>query len=393
MTIHLVKSDDVDITLFSRVVELVESVPGPICFKHTQKFSVELDDLKLKKKTVKTKKQFEKTSDLPLIYENKKIILDKEFQSYNYVPPEFPHKQKVATWEQLFNKAQDYRVRHKIPEKELVILLTNTSNENNWFATLDPRKPINGFIHCKDWPYYIQCPEEFPIAYEVVALALRRNLYQFPKDLMKMVHQHPKGCLNDFCENKKDIILKLRTGDICKECMESLIQFQIPRTEINHSLDLFARFRERMLYAQNSQRNKQVSRLLINNRYQLFLTDYENIEIKLTPLEKTLYFLFLKYPEGILMSNLFQHRKELIDIYTGIYSRGSLKEMELSIQELSNATSNSASEKISSIKRKFSHDIRDLAEPYIIKGPNGEPRKIGLDRNLLQNESSVLLNQ
>jgi hypothetical protein len=208
---------------------------------------------------------------------------------------------------------------------------------------------------------------------------------------MNLVHQHPRGCVNDFCENKRDIILKLRTGDICSDCLASLSKHQIPQTEINHGLDLFARFRERMLFAQNAQRNKAVSPLYINKRHQIFLPEYENIEIKFTPLEKTLYFLFLKHPEGILMSNLFEHRQELNDIYTEIYSRGTLKEMERSIQDLSNATKNSASEKISSIKRKFIEKIgKDLAEPYIIKGPNAEPRKIHLDRQLLKADENSL---
>ena len=388
MTIHLFKSNDVDNQLFSRIFDLLESVPGPITFKHHERFSMELDDLELKKKVVHTKKQFEKA------IETKMSSIRESSENMIYRNINFPHIQEVATWEQLFSKTKDYRKKHQIPENELVILLTNTANENNWFATLDPRNPINGFIHCDDWNYFINCPIEFPIAYEVVALSLRRNLYQFPENLNNLVHHHPRGCLNDFCENKRDIILKLRTGDICSDCLSSLIKFQIPQTEINHGLDLFARFRERMLFAQNAQRNKSVSPLLINKRHQIFLPDYENIEIKFTPLEKTLYFLFLKHPEGILMSNLFEHRQELNDIYTEIYSRGTLKEMERSIQDLSNATKNSASEKISSIKRKFTDSIgKNLIEPYIIKGPNAEPRKIDLDRQLLMaNENSLFKN-
>jgi hypothetical protein len=388
MTIHLFKSDDVDNQLFSQVFDLLESVPGPITFKHNERFSMELDDLKLKKKVVHTKGQFEKAND-KIMYS-----MEKSSAKMVYRDLQFPHIQEVATWEQLFSKTQAYRKKHQIPESELVILLTNTANENNWFATLDPRTPINGFIHCDNWNYFIPCPTEFPIAYEVVALSLRRNLYQFPDELMNLVHQHPRGCLNDFCENKRDIILKLRTGDICPDCLSSLSKFQIPQTEINHGLDLFARFRERMLFAQNAQRNKSVSPLYINKRHQIFLPEYENIEIKFTPLEKTLYFLFLQYSEVILMSYLFEHRQELTDIYTEIYSRGTLKEMERSIQDLSNATKNSASEKISSIKRKFIEKIgKDLAEPYIIKGPNAEARKIHLDRQLLKaNENSLFKN-
>lgn len=386
MNIHLIKTDDVDIQLFSNVIELLTSVNGPITFKHDPTYSMDFNDSDLDQETISNKKRFGKAIAF------KKLSSDSYLnEDYEVSKISFPHTRKVASWKQLFSKAENYRKKHRIGNKDLVILLTNTANENNWFSTLDPANPINGFIHCYDWHYFINCPSEFPIAYEVVALYMRQNLYRNQSNLINYVHKRAVGCMNDFCADKQDITFKLRTADICTSCMKNL-QSNYPLAEINHALNLFNRFRERMLYAQNAQFNKPVSELLINKHARIFLNDYDNIEIKLNPLEKTLYFLFLRYPEGIVMSNLYQHRNELDQIYTAITSRGTMKEMKQSIEDLSNYTKNSASEKISTIKKKFQDKIGEhLAKHYIIHGPNAEAKRIALDRNKLRIEPDGLI--
>jgi hypothetical protein len=47
----------------------------------------------------------------------------------------------------------------------------------------------------------------------------------------------------------------------------------------------------------------------------LVLPDEGNVKIKLTPMERTLYILFLRYPEGINADELWRYWDELCDIY------------------------------------------------------------------------------
>jgi hypothetical protein len=42
-----------------------------------------------------------------------------------------------------------------------------------------------------------------------------------------------------------------------------------------------------------------LSKLVIDNNNRIFLPDFGNIEIKLRPLEKALYILYLNHPEGL----------------------------------------------------------------------------------------------
>jgi hypothetical protein len=61
--------------------------------------------------------------------------------------------------------------------------------------------------------------------------------------------------------------------------------------------------------------------------------------------------------------------------------------MQQRIEEMTNALSNSASEKISRIKRTFEQSIgRTLAGHYYIQGETGRERSIAIDRNLVTYE-------
>jgi hypothetical protein len=139
-----------------------------------------------------------------------------------------------------------------------------------------------------------------------------------------------------------------------------------------------------MLFSQNFKQSVPLSKLVIDNRKRIFLPDFGNIEIKLRPLEKTLFFLYLRHPDGIGLSFLCDYKNELYDIYTSLSSIGDLYEMRNRIDEMVNITSNSAVEKISKIKATFVKAIGDeLAKSYYIQGGNGEVKKMELDRGLV----------
>jgi hypothetical protein len=371
MKIHLLKSSEVDTTLFTKVVDFLQSIPGPIQFIYDLNATTDLDQEEIFLNNIKDKKQFEK-KEMPL-FSAKKISVDDLF----------PLKRETISWSSLFKKSNQYRSFNNIPKDEFVILLTDIANKENWFAALDEKMPYNGFIHTGDWNYYIKCSEAFPIAYEVIALALRKHMFEGLYDLRKNVHERPIGCVNDFCAHKSEVILKLRTGDVCEECIERTIGKLSP-IELNHALQIMSSLREKMLFAQNKKRFSPLSQLKIDNGNKIFLSDFDNIEIKLRPLEKALYFLFLNYPEGIYHSSLSDHREELYKIYVAISTRGDLPEMKERIDDMVNALSNSASEKISRIKKVFEEAIGvDLAEHYYIQGETGQKKKINIDRTLL----------
>jgi len=162
------------------------------------------------------------------------------------------------------------------------------------------------------------------------------------------------------------------------------IENHLSAAEIHHSLSILESLRIKMLFAQNFKQNSPPSKLSIGRGGRIYLTDYGNIEIRMPAMEKALYLLFLKYPDGIYISSLCDYREELYEIYSHISTRGMREDMVRRINELTNTLNDQVSVKISRIKRAFTEAIGvSLADNYIIQGENAERKKIKLSRNLV----------
>ncbi|MFW6272516.1 MAG: hypothetical protein ACOC2U_01895 [bacterium] len=125
------------------------------------------------------------------------------------------------------------------------------------------------------------------------------------------------------------------------------------------------------------------SPLKIDEKFNLHLPSY-GTSIKLTPLEKTAYFLFLNHPEGIMFCDLPDYRNEVAEIYKNVNNRLSLRNSQKSIEKLVNPISNSMSEKLSKVRNSFLfHHDESIVEPYIVIGERGGPKKVKIDRELV----------
>jgi len=292
-------------------------------------------------------------------------------------PLPLPDK-RVLPWSDLFEICQTARRKNEVEADNFVFVLTEKPNENNFFGYLDPQHPRNGFIHAGDWERFIHCPTELPVAYHILALMVQKQMVESEAELAHILHKEPVGCVNDFCQNKREVILKMRTADICPHCMEPLAKKLSP-PEMNHVFELLESLRIKMLFTQNMRQHIEPSPLVVTHENNLVIPAYGNLEIRMTPLEKTLYLLFMRHPEGIHLTSLVEHKSELQEIYANISSLGSLEEMRQSIDDLCNALHNSASEKLSKIKGHFEKALgKELAKHYYIQGKRGERKRIGM---------------
>ena len=137
---------------------------------------------------------------------------------------------------------------------------------------------------------------------------------------------------------------------------------------------------------------KKLSRMVITENYDIILPDYHDMTIKMEPLVKAVYILFLRHEEGILFKCLSDYREELYDIYVDIRKKSnnngahlSGEKIRQSIEALTNPLSNSINEKCARIRQAFTLQFDEsLAESYFIDGNRGEPKKIPLDRKLIE---------
>jgi hypothetical protein len=206
------------------------------------------------------------------------------------------------------------------------------------------------------------------------------------------VHTVPIGCVNDLCLEKKSIILKLRTADVCIDCMDKL-RDKLSVAEIQQALKIMESLRVKMLFSQNFKQSVPLSKMIIERDGSVTLPDFGNIEIKLKPLEKAFYKFYLDHPEGLGLYELRSYKNDLVNIYINYIKDddGGFQSVQdlanLRIEDVVNNTKDTASILMSKIKTAFVRAIgAELAKNYYIQGANGEIKKIKLNRDLVQFE-------
>ncbi|MCX6293861.1 MAG: hypothetical protein NT127_06160, partial [Sphingobacteriales bacterium] len=256
MKVHLLKSSEVSTDLFTKVVGFLKSIPGPIEFIYDVHATTYFEDEEIYMYQIRDERHFEE----------KMSPIKANLTGFNL--RSFPLERETVTWDALFKKCKKYRKNNNLPDNEFVLLLTDIANKQNWFAALDESMPYNGFIHTDDWDYYIKCSAAFPIAYEVIALVLQKHMFDGLYELRTRVHENPIGCVNDLCIHKREIILKLRTGDVCEDCIEKAAG-KMSVHELHHALHIMSSLREKMLFAQNMKKFSPLSTLKIDPKYKI----------------------------------------------------------------------------------------------------------------------------
>lgn len=126
------------------------------------------------------------------------------------------------------------------------------------------------------------------------------------------------------------------------------------------------------------------SRMIIRKDGTIVLPDYNHTVIDMIPLDKVLYLLLLRHPEGIYQKDLSDHVNEMKELYCRI-TGGFLPQRALAgIINLASPLSNSCNEKISRIRKVFqSHFQPAIADFYTVSGGRAEARRIPLQPDLI----------
>ena len=134
----------------------------------------------------------------------------------------------------------------------------------------------------------------------------------------------------------------------------------------------------------NEKKEIVLSRLCITTNYCIHLPDYNNLEIRMSPLPKVLFILFLRHPEGILLKQIADYEEELLAIYKLISNRENLNDMSKSIKRICTPSDKSINEKLSRIKEAFVKNMAEVyANYYIITGKRGKSKQIRINRKFV----------
>ncbi|MFY7943968.1 MAG: hypothetical protein ACOVNZ_05275 [Crocinitomicaceae bacterium] len=294
-----------------------------------------------------------------------------------------------VTWDELFERCTSFRESKKINKKEIVILLTDKPNKWNWFGGVDDTF-TNFFIHTAEWESYFgsKTNKSYPIAYEVVAWVLRYFMFDSIEEIVKYIHKETLGCVMDYCENKKEIIIKMRTGDLCDQCIQRLIDRDVNYNIIQQLLETLDGIRKSLLFKTRSAVLKKPSRLEIKGKaHMIYFKDYGNIKLPLNPIEKTIYLTYLKSENlktGIHINDLFLHKAFLSDKYKLLKGNLNDKQVELKIDKIIDPEENEINIQLSRINKKIKNTIgADLYPYYAILGERGLEKRIALDEELI----------
>ena len=368
MNVHLLRSSEVSELFIEQVYSILSSFTGPVNYipedKKLRWQDIELEELDWEDEEYFKKKQVE--------YHVSDLLMS-------------PEREFVVKWDDIFSKTSEYRKNNSIPDDEYIVILTDHANEHNWFSAGAPSGAMDFFVHTGMWENFLDCDPRFPVVYQVNSLPLKMAMYDSYSRLAENAHRDARGCINDLCMDKREIVMKMRTGDICQDCVERIVSRKVDPALVSQTLQVMDSVRSHMLFRERYKITRQPSRLEIRgNNLRFYLPDLGNIKVPLSPMERAVYLLILNHPEGIPVSHFPDFLDELKRYYSKTSVEGSVATIRERVVAITENQDSLLSQIISRIKSKFIDLVgQDLAEAYIIKGERGEARRIGLDRGLL----------
>ena len=229
------------------------------------------------------------------------------------------------------------------------------------------------------------------------------NLYETVQENLEVDEcvESSHGCMLDIEPDiepdiKPDIRFRVTSHDVQKK--EAKKVPITPLSEVNFDTEMqksFDEVREKIkgllvqgcppeLLIKIINQNVNLSRLKITKQFKIFLMDYENMEVSLSPLPKTVFFFYLLHPEGVKFTELYEHKEEFRRIYGQVAKSDNPQQIEDSISRLVNAFDNSICEKCNAIKKAFLEKIDDnIARKYYVNGLQGKKKNIELDRSMV----------
>jgi len=346
MNVHIIRDEHCPLAVYQNVFEKLSKSAGVIRFIKSMDDNLVADD----------------TDDM---------FDEKEGESKN--------KYRFLSFSQLYDICENYRKKHSIDKNDHVFLLSGANNYQNWFSNMD-YQGNNYFVQVTEWELFFGTEIEvsFLLCYHVMAWLLKRKLFSSEDEVMAAVHTKAKGCMMDFCQDKRDITLKIRTADVCPECLNIIKSKDVPFNFLNQVFSLWEEIRKNIVFRERAEFLNKMGRIFINpSKKTLFFPEYGDILVKLQPKEMAFYQLFISEPNGINLNSLRDHANTLKHYYFMLTGKDDIS----AVENIYDIHDNVASQLISRINKKLVDNLGEtLASYYIIERTMNEPHKILINR-------------
>jgi hypothetical protein len=233
-------------------------------------FSINSTHNELLKSTFEILKNFKGQFEFVLNTDYNFNINDKSFNSF----------------ESLFDICDDFRKNNKIPTTDIAILISPLTFEE--YFSLYNSKSKNIFVCTDSFEEISTAETPYLIAHQVV-----ENILQCVSSFNPLhAHKNSIGCLNDFCEEKQHLILKLRTADICTTCIKEFIKGGLSNATLFQSMKFLEELRSNFLLQDSYNKNLKPLLLKCVKNKKNFLEIYIGDQlISFTKTELFLYYL------------------------------------------------------------------------------------------------------
>jgi hypothetical protein len=131
----------------------------------------------------------------------------------------------MITFDQIVNLCGHYRFDENIEIDSFVVVLSSKKldfafhTNKKWFSYFSLKDIV---VRTYDWDEYTNNKPHIAIAYQVIE-NIFQSLSGYRYNMFNYFHNPAKSCINDFCRNEYEIEHKLRSGYICKSCLQNAV--------------------------------------------------------------------------------------------------------------------------------------------------------------------------
>jgi hypothetical protein len=387
-TVHVLEQRGLNSPVVQSALNLIQQIDGPIAFRHhewTMTGAKDVESIEKRLTKVKGRKNFaKKWGEYPVeLMKVDSRVMEKRLDEDELLilpdPYSWVSEGTLALKSRLEAIADDfYTATGADRSNSITVILTTENNENNYFAVPDLFGKQWAFIQSNHQVTNLMAAPHLPIAYELLTMPLRHFAFGDLTTFLKHLHVDESiGCMNDFYANLSEMERKLKSADICCQCIERIKNVGVPYALLRQTRDGFEKIRVYQQNLANLLHAFELPRLELG--YHLKVSNTGSL-IQLAPKELAVYAFFTEFRNGLPLTHVPDHIDRLRHWYLRFYT-GTMDDrhaVDRTVHRLANNEDDDLSQTISKLNKKIRLAMVNLGDskPYLIAGPNGGSKRI-----------------